>query len=80
MLRKSVILIGVGVGVLIVAALLAIPVKQICPHGPCSSAPDAQGYVHRYYEVKPFGITVLENLTGSAFALHYSEGTDLEQR
>jgi len=66
------------VAVLLLIAVLAVPTKVVCPNGPCSTAPDAQGNVHRYYEVKPLGVTLLEEVTGLRVSIHYSSGTYTE--
>lgn len=43
----------VGIVVMLLIGVLAIPVKQRCgaPGYSCATALDAQGYVHYYYEV-----------------------------
>ncbi len=58
-------------------ALLAWPVKEVCPNGPCTTAPDAQGSVHRYYEVKPLAAAVIDTVAGKSLPLRYTSG---EQR
>lgn len=63
--------------VVVVFALLAVPVKSICPYGPCSSAPDAQG-VHRYYETAPFGVLLIEAVSGVHLPIRYDSGEDIE--
>jgi hypothetical protein len=64
----------IGIAVVLTIALFALPVKIMCPHGPCTTAPDADGYVHRYYEVKPLGPALIETVTGTNFGLYYSSG------
>lgn len=64
--------------VVVVLALLAVPVKSVCPNGPCSSAPDAQGNVHLYYETAPLGVLVIERVTGLHLPIRYDSGQDIE--
>jgi len=80
-LNKRLLLILVGIGIVLVIGVLALPVKQTCGHPSytCATAPDAQGYVHYYYEEKPLGVSLIENLTGANISFHYTSGTDLEK-
>jgi len=68
-----------GLVVVLVIAVLAIPVKQRCgaPGYSCASALDTQGYVHYYYEVEPLGVYLAEVITGSNIRLYYSSGEEL---
>ena len=69
----------VGIVVVLVIAVLAIPIKQRCgaPGYSCASALDTQGYVHYYYEVEPLGVYLAEVTTGSNIPLYYSSGEEL---
>jgi hypothetical protein len=69
-----------GIAVVLLIALFVWPVKVVCPRGPCTTAPDADGYVHRYYEVKPLGPAVIEKITGNNFRLYYSSGDEKGER
>jgi hypothetical protein len=69
-----------GIAVAMVIALLAWPVKEVCPNGPCTTAPDADGHVHRYYEVEPLGAIVLETITGKSLPLRYSTGEEKAEK
>ncbi|ODR26774.1 hypothetical protein [Mycolicibacterium porcinum] len=75
-MKRSVIITGIAV-VLLIAVLVA-PTKVTCPNGPCTTAPDAQGNVHRYYEMKPLGAALIEEVTGLRVPIHYSSGVDTE--
>ena len=70
--------IVIVVAVLVLIAVLAAPTKVVCPNGPCSTAPDTQGNVHRYYQIKPLGVTLLEEVTGLRIPIHYASGVDAE--
>ncbi len=69
----------VGMAVVLVLAVLAIPIKQRCgaPGYSCATAMDANGNVHYYYEVEPLGVYLAEIITGSDIALYYKSGEDL---
>jgi hypothetical protein len=69
----------VGLVVVLMLAVVAIPVKQRCgaPGYSCATALDAQGNVHYYYEVEPLGIYLAEIITGSNFRFYYTSGEDL---
>jgi hypothetical protein len=69
----------VGIVVVLVIAVLAIPVKQRCgaPGYSCATALDAQGYVHYYYEVEPLGVYLAEISTGSNIHFFYKSGEEL---
>jgi hypothetical protein len=71
--------IVVGIVVMLLIGVLAIPVKQRCgaPGYSCATALDAQGYVHYYYEVEPLGVYVAEIMTVSNIRLFYSSGEEL---
>jgi hypothetical protein len=71
----------VGIVVLLVIAVLALPTKQRCgaPALTCATTLDAQGYVHHYYEVEPVGVYLAEIITGSNIRLYYHSGEDLER-
>ena len=70
--KTKLILLGIAGAVLI--GVLAWPVKTVCPNGPCTSAPDADGYVHRYYEIQPLGTALIASVTNRNLPLHYSSG------
>ena len=69
----------VGIAVVLVIAVLAIPVKQRCgvPGYSCATAVDARGNVHYYYEVEPLGVYLAEIITGSNIRLYYTSGEEL---
>ena len=69
----------VGIAVVLVSAVLAIPVKQSCgvPGYSCATAVDARGNVHYYYEVEPLGVYLAEIITGSNIRLYYTSGEEL---
>ncbi len=54
---------------LLLIAALALPIKQTCgnPRYSCATAPDAQGYVHYYYEVQPLGVVLIIQLMFACF-------------
>jgi len=69
----------VGIAVVLVIAVLAMPVKQRCgaPGYSCATAWDARGYVHYYYEVEPLGVYLSEIIAGSNIRLYYTSGEEL---
>ncbi len=70
----------VGLVVVLMLAVLAIPIKQRCgaPGLSCASALDEQGNVHYYYyEVEPVGVYLAEILVGSNIRLYYTSGDDV---
>jgi hypothetical protein len=69
----------VGIVVMLLIGVLAIPVKQRCgaPGYSCATALDAQGYVHYYYEVEPLGVYLAEIITVSNIRLYYTSGEEL---
>ncbi|HET7074180.1 MAG TPA: hypothetical protein VFI55_08905 [Mycobacterium sp.] len=69
----------IGVVLVLVLAVLAIPVKQRCgaPGYSCATTLDAQGNVHYYYEVEPLGVYLAESITGSNIRFYYTSGEDL---
>jgi hypothetical protein len=71
----------VGLVVVLMLAVLAIPIKQRCgaPGYTCASALDEQGNVHYYYEVEPIGVYLAEILGGSNIRLYYTSGDDVEK-
>jgi hypothetical protein len=73
--------LAVGIAIVLVIAVLAIPIKQRCgaPGRSCATALDAQGNVHYYYEVEPLGVYFLEVVTGSNIPLFYTSGEDVEK-
>jgi hypothetical protein len=73
--------IVIGIVVVLVFAMLALPVKQRCgaPGYSCATALDARGYVHYYSEVEPLGVYLAEIITGSNIRFFYKSGEDLEK-
>ena len=71
--------IAVGIAILLVIAVLAIPTKQRCgaPGLSCATTVDAKGDVHYYYEVEPLGVYALEIVTGTNISLCYKSGEDV---
>jgi hypothetical protein len=69
----------IGIAVVVLFAVLAIPTKQRCgaPGLSCASAVDTQGNIHYYYEVEPLGVYVAEMVTGRNIAIFYTSGEDL---
>lgn len=69
----------VGVAVVVLLAVLALPIKQRCgaPGFSCASAVDNAGNVHFYYEVEPVAVYLAEVVTGANIRLFYSSGEDL---
>jgi hypothetical protein len=69
----------IGLVVALLLAVLAVPVKQRCgaPGYSCATTLDAQGIVHHYYEVEPFGVYLAESITGSNIRFYYTSGEDL---
>ena len=73
--------LAVAIAVLLVIVLLALPVKQRCgaPGFTCATGLDAQGYVHYYYEVEPFGVYLIESITGTNIRFYYKSGEEREK-
>jgi hypothetical protein len=71
----------IGIVVVLVFAMLALPVKQRCgaPGYSCTTALDARGCVHYYYEVEPLGVYLAEIITDSNIRFFYKSGEDLEK-
>ncbi|WP_077081944.1 hypothetical protein [Mycobacterium numidiamassiliense] len=71
----------VGIVVVVLLAVLAIPIKARCgaPGLSCASALDPNGYVHYYYEVEPLGVFLAEIFTGTNIRVFYQSGEDLEK-
>jgi hypothetical protein len=69
----------VGIAVVLLIGSLGWPIKYVCPHCPCSSAPDADGYIHRYYEVQPLGAPLIEVILGKNLRLCYSAGVEKDR-
>ncbi|QLL06963.1 hypothetical protein [Mycobacterium vicinigordonae] len=70
---------AIGLAAVAAIATLAMPVKQRCgaPGHTCGSAVDANGDVHYYYEVEPFGVFLVETLIGSDIPLFYTSGEEV---
>lgn len=77
--NKAPILIGIIV--MLVIGVLALPTKQRCgaPGLTCATTLDKHGYVHYYYEVEPVGVYLAEMVTGSNIRVFYRTGEDLEK-
>jgi hypothetical protein len=73
------VLFLVGVAVVLVIAVLAVPIKQKCgvPGYTCATAPDAQGNVTYYFEIEPLGVNLIERLSSSNFPFYYTSGDEL---
>lgn len=71
------LVVGVVVA-LVIIGVLALPIKDECGAADyaCATAPDARGYVHYYYEVKPLGAVLIEFATHSRFPFHYTSGDE----
>ncbi|HTX95476.1 MAG TPA: hypothetical protein VME67_11835 [Mycobacterium sp.] len=69
----------VGIALVVLVAVLAIPVKQRCgaPGLSCASALDVHGNIHYYYEVEPIAVYLAEIVIGSNVALYYESGEDI---
>ncbi|OBH51084.1 hypothetical protein [Mycobacterium sp. E2479] len=69
----------VGVAVVALLAVLAMPIKQRCgaPGFACASTLDNDGNIRYYYEVEPAGVYLAEIVTGTNIALYYTSGEDL---
>lgn len=64
-----------AIAVVVFLAAIFAPITRVCPNGPCSTAPDADGYVQRYYEVKPIAAGWLETISGRRWTVRYGSGT-----
>ena len=73
--------LALGIALVLVIALLAIPLKVRCgaPGLACATAVDARGNVHFYYEVEPLGVYIAETFSGSNIRLYYQSGEDLDK-
>jgi hypothetical protein len=70
----------VGIAVVLVIAVLAVPVRVRCgaPGYSCATALDAQGNIHYYYyEIEPLGVYLLEIITGSNIRFFYRSGEEV---
>ncbi|OBK97592.1 hypothetical protein [Mycobacterium sp. 1165178.9] len=69
----------VGLAVVVLLALLAVPIKQRCgaPGFACASTLDNGGNIRYYYEIEPVGVYLAEIVTGTNITLFYSSGEDL---
>lgn len=69
----------VGVAVVVLLAVFAVPIKQRCgaPGFSCASTLDNDGNARYYYEVEPVGVYLAEIVTGTNIKLFYSSGEDL---
>ena len=68
-----------GVAVVVLLAVLAVPIKQRCgaPGFACASTLDTHGNIRYYYEIEPVGVFLAEIVTGTNIRLFYSSGEDL---
>lgn len=73
--------LAVGMAVVLVIGVLAIPIKARCgaPGYSCATTLDAQGNVHYYYEVEPLGVYVAEIVIGSNISFYYKSGDETEK-
>ncbi|WP_231608780.1 hypothetical protein [Mycobacterium shottsii] len=71
--------VAVCIAVVPLVAAFAMPIKQRCgaPGRRCATAVDARGCVHRYYEVEPFIIFLIERATGSNIPFYYTSGEEI---
>jgi hypothetical protein len=69
----------VGIAIVLLIGLLSWPIKIVCPMGPCSTAPDADGYVHRNYEIQPLGAPLIQMVMGKNFDVSYSSGVEKDR-
>jgi hypothetical protein len=71
--------VAVGIAVVLLIAVLAIPTKQRCgaPGLSCATTVDARGAVHYYYEVEPLGVYFVEIMTDTNIPLCYTSGEDV---
>ncbi len=69
----------VGLAVVVLLAVLAVPIKQRCgaPGFSCASTLDNRGNTRYYYEIEPVGVYLAEIVTGTNITLFYSSGEDL---
>jgi hypothetical protein len=69
----------VGLAVVALLAVLAVPVKQRCgaPVFSCASTLDNDGNIRYYYEIEPVGVYLAEIVTGTNITLFYSSGADV---
>lgn len=69
----------VGVAIVVLLAVFAVPIKQRCgaPDFSCASTLDNHGNVRFYYEVEPVGVYLAEIVTGTNIRLFYSSGEDM---
>ncbi|OBG29593.1 hypothetical protein [Mycobacterium sp. 852002-51057_SCH5723018] len=76
-MKKVLLLVGIAI-VVVIIGVLALPTKDRCgaARSACATAPDAQGYIHYYYEIKPLGAVLIEYVTGLKLAFHYSSGNE----
>jgi hypothetical protein len=67
-----------GRWVLFLIALALLPVPVRCGTAAlgymCMPAPDADGFIHVYYEIEPLAIAALELATGTRIPVYYSAG------
>lgn len=69
----------VGVAVVMLIAVFAVPIKQRCgaPGFSCASTQDNDGNIRYYYEIEPVGVYLAEIVTGTNITLFYSSGEDV---
>ncbi|MEB4207716.1 hypothetical protein [Mycobacterium sp. 94-17] len=69
----------VGVAVVVLLTVFAVPIKQRCgaPGFSCASTLDNDGNIRYYYEIEPVGVYLAEMVTGTNIALYYNSGEDL---
>ncbi len=69
----------VGVAIVVLLAVLAVPIKQRCgaPGFSCASTLDNNGNIRYYYEVEPVGVYLAEIVAGTNIPLFYTSGDDV---
>jgi hypothetical protein len=69
----------VGVAIVVLLAVLAVPVKQRCgaPGYACASTLDNDGNIRYYYEVEPVGVYLAEIVSGTNITLFYTSGEEV---
>lgn len=75
----SKVALRIGIAVVALLAVLAVPIKQRCgaPGYSCASTLDTAGNAHYYYEVEPAGVYLAEIVAGTNITLFYTSGEDL---
>lgn len=71
--------LALGVAIVVLLAVLAVPIKQRCgaPGFACASTLDNNGNIRYYYEVEPVGVYLAEIVSGTNITLFYTSGEDV---